>query len=147
MIITKAKLEDLEDIVAIEQQVFNTDSYPSFVVRQLFDISGEYFLVAKESDEILGYALGGLSTKKNQGWLLSLGVNKKARGKGLGKQLTEQLINVFKAEGVKEISLTVYPNNLSAIKIYKNLGFRGDNIVDNYFLDNEDRIIMTLKTN
>ncbi|WOD44562.1 N-acetyltransferase [Hwangdonia lutea] len=144
---SKAKLEDLNSIVAIEQQIFNTDSYPAFVIRQLFDISGDYFIVAKEDDKILGYALGGINTNKKQGWILSLGVDKNARGKGLGKQLTARLVEVLKAENTKEIALTVYPDNPSAIKIYKDLGFEGDEILDNYFLDNEDRIVMILKTN
>lgn len=145
MIIKKAVLEDLESIIAIEQHVFKNDSYPAFVVRQLFDISGDYFIVAKENDTILGYALGGLNTQKKQGWILSLGVHANARGKGLGKQLTKRLVEVLKEESVKEVSLTVYPDNDLAIRIYKNLGFEGDVVLDNYFLDNEDRIIMTLK--
>lgn len=145
MIITKAKLEDLENIIAIEQHVFNTDSYPAFVVRQLFDISGHYFLVAKEENEVLGYALGGFNTKENRGWVLSLGVQEKGRGKGLGKQLTEQLIKVLKTQNPKDIFLTVYPNNVSAIKIYKDLGFEGEKVLDNYFLDNQKRIVMIKK--
>ncbi|OBX23667.1 MULTISPECIES: GNAT family N-acetyltransferase [Bizionia] len=145
--IQKALLQDLESIIAIEQHVFNTDSYPAFVIRQLFDISGHYFLVAKENNSILGYALGGLNTENMQGWVLSLGVHQDGRGKGLGKQLTAQLIEVLKAYNAREIALTVYPDNDAAIKIYRNLGFEGDVILDNYFLDNEDRIIMTLKTN
>lgn len=146
MLIEKATLNDLDSIVAIEQDIFKTDSYPAFVIRQLFDISGDYFLVAKESGKLHGYAIGGLNRKKNQGWILSLGVDRNARGKGLGKQLTQKLIEVLKAENTTEIALTVYPNNTSAITIYKDLGFKGETILDNYFLDNEDRIVMILNT-
>jgi len=147
MTIVKAQLEDLESIIAIEQQIFNTDAYPAFVVRQLFDISGDYFVVAKEDDKILGYALGGINTNEKKAWVLSLGVHPDARGKSLGKQLTSNLITVLKSDNVTEIALTVYPHNHSAIKIYKELGFSGDLILDNYFLDHEKRIIMTLKIN
>jgi ribosomal-protein-alanine N-acetyltransferase len=145
--IKKAKVTDLESIIAIEQSVFKTDSYPPFVVRQLFDISGDYFLVAKENDKVLGYALGGLNTQKKQGWILSLGVHQDARGKGLGKKLTEELVKVLKSENINEIALTVYPDNTSAIKIYKDLGFEGDAILDHYFLDHEKRIVMTKSLN
>ncbi|WP_417237803.1 GNAT family N-acetyltransferase [Bizionia sp.] len=145
--IQRAQLQDLESIIAIEQHVFDTDSYPAFVIRQLFDISGHYFLVAKEDNSVLGYVLGGLNTENMQGWVLSLGVHQDGRGKGLGKQLTEQLVEVLKTANAKEIALTVYPDNEAAIKIYKHMGFEGDVVLDNYFLDNEDRIIMTLKTN
>lgn len=145
--IEKAQLKDLENIVTIEQQVFNKDSYPAFVIRQLFDISGHYFMVAKEHGEVLGYALGGLNTEKKQGWVLSLGVHSNARGKGIGKQLMEGLIEVLKTKNTKEIGLTVYPDNKAAISIYKKLGFEGDEVLDNYFLDHEDRIVMLLKIN
>lgn len=145
--ISQATLEDLEGIIAIEQHVFNTDSYPPFVVRQLFDISGHYFLVAKDQNQILGYAIGGLNTELMQGWLLSLGVHDKARGQGLGKQLTEKIIAVLKNANAKEVALTVYPENQAALNIYKNLGFKGDVVLDNYFLDHEDRIVMTLELN
>ncbi|AUC84665.1 hypothetical protein CW731_04860 [Polaribacter sp. ALD11] len=147
LLIKKAYLQDLNDILSIEQNVFNTDSYPPFVIRQLFDISDEYFLVAKEDNKILGYVIGGLNLDKKQGWVLSLGVHKDARGKGLGEKLTHELIAILKEKETEEICLTVYPENHVAIKIYKKLGFTGNQVLDNYFLDYEKRIIMTLKTN
>lgn len=142
-----AQLKDLNSILEIEQTVFNTDSYPPFVIRQLFDISSDYFIIAKENNTILGYVIGGVNINEKKGWVLSLGVHKNARGKGLGKQLTEKLIALLKTKNINEIALTVYPDNNAAIKIYKDLGFTGDKILDNYFLDNEKRIIMILKTN
>ena len=143
----KAALTDLESIITIEKQIFGSGSYPAFVVRQLFDVSGHYFIVAEEDNQILGYALGAVNTKQKQAWVLSLGVSEKARGRGLGKQLTEQLIEVLKTEDLKEIALTVFPENKAAIKIYKDLGFEGSPVLNNYFLDNEARIVMTLAVN
>lgn len=143
----KAALTDLESIIAIEKKIFGSGSYPAFVVRQLFDVSGHYFIVAEEDNQILGYALGAVNTKQKQAWVLSLGVSEKARGRGLGKQLTEQLIEVLKTEDLKEIALTVFPENNAAIKIYKDLGFEGSPVLNNYFLDNEARIVMTLAVN
>lgn len=143
---SKAALKDLESIVSIEQQVFHTDSYPPFVIRQLFDISGDYIIVAKETDKVLGYVIGGINTDKKEAWVLSLGVHPDARGKGIGKKLMDALIKIFNAQSTEQIALTVYPDNAAAIKIYKDLGFEGDTILDNYFLDNEKRIVMTLKT-
>lgn len=145
MIFRKATIQDLDTILKIEQLVFNTDSYPPFVIRQLFDISGHYFVVAEAENKILGFVIGGLNTEEQKSWILSLGVHPEARGKGIGKQLTERLIAIFKAEKAKCTLLTAYPDNVSAIKIYKSLGFEGEEVLDNYFLDNEKRIVMTLK--
>lgn len=145
--IKNAELQDLNSIVAIEQHIFNTDSYPAFVVRQLFDISGHYFIVAKEKDRVLGYVIGGLNISDKKAWVLSLGVHPSGRGKGLGKQLLEKLITLFKTQNCEQIALTVYPDNMTAISIYEALGFVSGEVLNNYFLDNETRVIMTLQIN
>jgi len=38
---SKSAIEKLESIIAIEQQNFNTDAYPAFVVRQLLIFLGD----------------------------------------------------------------------------------------------------------
>ncbi len=106
ILISKAALKDLEQINAIEQQVFNTDSYPPFAIRQLFDISGDYFVVAKDEDKTLGFVIGGLHVSENKGWVLSLGVHPDGRGQGLGEKLTQKHIELLKQANCKEIGLT-----------------------------------------
>ncbi|MGC1631416.1 MAG: N-acetyltransferase [Gelidibacter sp.] len=142
MIIRKATLDDLKTVHEIETLSFNDGSYPLFVLRQLLDISGDYFLIAQEEDLILGYALGSLSTKDDQGWILSLGVHPEARGKKVGKTLTKELIALLEDHDCKEICLTVHPDNASAIKIYKAFDFEIIILSDNYYLDNEPRFLM-----
>lgn len=143
--IRKAKLEDLKTVHEIETLSFNEGSYPLFVLRQLFDISDDYFLIAEEDGSILGYALGNFSTKDDQGWILSLGVHPKARGKQIGKTLTKKLITLLENNNSRDICLTVHPENTSAIKIYKNLDFEIILESDNYYLDNEARFLMKKK--
>ncbi|MEO8773049.1 MAG: N-acetyltransferase [Gelidibacter sp.] len=145
MNIRKAILEDLKSIHEIETLSFNDGSYPLFVLRQLFDISEDYFLIAEEDDVILGYALGNFSTKDSQGWILSLGVHPEARGKKIGRMLTEKLISLLENNNSKEICLTVHPDNASAIKIYEDLDFEIIVECDNYYLDNEARLLMKKK--
>lgn len=142
MIIRKATLEDLKAVHKIEALSFNQGSYPLFVLRQFFDISGDYFLVAEDENTILGYILGSLSNHDDQGWLLSLGVHPEARGKHIGKALTQKLIALLEDHSAKEISLTVHPDNISAITLYKNLDFKIINSDSNYYLDNDPRLVM-----
>ena len=143
--IQTVKAEDLKEVLALEQLVFNAGSYPAFVIRQLFDISNSLFIVAKENNKILGFAVGALNTNNQKAWVLSLGVHPEARGKQIGKKLTSKLISLLKGENCLEICLTVHPDNAAAINIYKELGFKGETIIEDYFLENEKRIIMTLK--
>ena len=143
--IQTVKEEDLKDVLALEQLVFNAGSYPAFVIRQLFDISNNLFIVAKENNKILGFAVGALNTNNKKAWILSLGVHPEARAKQIGKKLTNKLVNLLKDENCLEICLTVHPDNAAAINIYKELEFKGETIIEDYFLENEKRIIMTLK--
>jgi [ribosomal protein S18]-alanine N-acetyltransferase len=57
LIIRQAQLSDLRDVKAIDQLLFGADSYPLFVLRQFYDISGEYLLVAETESEVVGYML------------------------------------------------------------------------------------------
>lgn len=145
MIIRKARLEDLDSIHQIEMLSFNDGSYPKFVLRQLFDISQDYFLVAEEEDQVMGYALGNIIKNTHQGWVLSLGVHPEARGKKLGSLLTQQLMDIL-ANGLStEILLTVHPDNAAALKIYEALGFKATGTFDNYYNDHETRMVMKKK--
>lgn len=145
MNIRKASLSDLKSVHDIEVLSFNDGSYPLFVLRQLLDISEDYFLIAEENHKILGYALGNIASPNNQGWILSLGVHPDARGKQIGKVLTKALISLLENNNAKEICLTVHPDNASAIKIYKNFGFEILLESDNYYLDNDPRFVMRRK--
>lgn len=142
MNIRRATLEDLESVHQIETLSFNDGSYPPFVLRQLFDISHEYFLVAEEEGKVLGYVLGNINKNTGQGWLLSLGVHPEARGKKIGKLLTEKLVELLENDLSTEICLTVHPDNASAKKIYEDLGFKSVKTFDNYYNDLEARLLM-----
>ncbi|MBJ7881417.1 GNAT family N-acetyltransferase [Gelidibacter salicanalis] len=140
--IRKATLEDIESIHLIETLIFNKGSYPLFVLRQLYDISQDYFYVAEEHQQLIGYVLGNVVKNTNQGWILSLGVHPDARGKNLGRQLTEQLLETLEHELSTEICLTVHPDNTSAIRIYESIGFINSTTYDAYYGANEPRLLM-----
>ncbi|MFB9058266.1 GNAT family N-acetyltransferase [Mariniflexile ostreae] len=140
--IRKATLADLKRIHDIEVLSFDKGSYPLFVLRQFFDISEPYFLVAEEQNEILGYALGHLIKKSGQGWVLSMCVHPDARGHNIGKKLIKRLVEILENNLSNEICLTVHPDNFSAIKIYQNLGFEHVLTSEDYYLDHDVRLVM-----
>ena len=77
-----------------------------------------------KNDESI-FAFGQLLTKEN-GWLhlARIIVDPAKRGKGYGKLLCVELIQIAIQKGYQKISLNVYRNNVSALKLYTNLGFR-----------------------
>ena len=46
------------------------------------------------------------------------------RGKGINKKVVDALVKWSKSKGVNEIRLTVYEENLGAIKAYEKVGFK-----------------------
>jgi signal peptidase I len=56
-------------------------------------------------------------------WLYSLTVKTRYRGMGVGAALTQRVIDQSRFEGVAELFLEVFEDNVPAIALYRNLGF------------------------
>ncbi|MDP1845715.1 MAG: N-acetyltransferase [Candidatus Moranbacteria bacterium] len=62
---------------------------------------------------------------------------------GLGKQVMEKLLEELK--DYKELDLVVHPENFSAIKLYKSLGFIEKSRLENHYGDGEPRLLLVLE--
>lgn len=84
-------------------------------------------IVAKEGDGILGWAaLTPVSGRCVYAGVaeVSVYVSNKARGKGLGKQLLQKLIEESEANGIWTLQAGIFPENVASIKIHEACGFR-----------------------
>ncbi len=72
-------------------------------------------------------------------WLVSLEVALRYRGRSLGQALTEQVIELAKAESAPYVSLLVSKQNLPAQKLYQKLGFMRVKGVEEQILTREDQ--------
>lgn len=134
---------DLTRIYEIETEVFGSHGYPSFFIRQAFDCWSNGLLVAKDQDQVLGYALQVPSSQSlGDAWVLSLAVSKQAQGKGLGKKLLETAIE--NAKDYKRLLLTVCPKNTGAYALYQSYGFYLVEEESDYFDIGEDRLVLAL---
>ncbi|MBD1396388.1 GNAT family N-acetyltransferase [Pontibacter sp. JH31] len=141
--IRKAELSDLRPIKKIDQLLFGADSYPLFVLRQFYDISGDYLLVAETEGVAVGYILAHFDQLKSRGWLLSLGVLPTHRGRRIGEKLMAASLAQMESQGVTTLYLTVHPDNAAGINIYNRLGFGVQEIIPDYYLDNSPRLLMS----
>lgn len=67
---------------------------------------------------------GGVEDDEDYAELYSIGINKVAQGKGIGKQLLAASEHVMQEEGVKRVSLTTdFDNNGHAIGFYLSMGY------------------------
>ncbi len=140
----RATEKDLDRLNHIDRVIFPDDAYPYFVLRQLFDVHGEHFLVLDRASEVSGYALLATTPDRQASWVLGLGVLPHARGLGHGRRLLEEGIARLTADKVAEVRLSVEPENEIALNLYHSLGFSTVRHHPAYFGHGDDRLIMRL---
>ncbi len=115
-------------------------AYSQAYFKKYFKKCPEGFIVAAEKRGIAGYAIGQLG--KEEGEFVSLAVKQKFRQKGIGTQLTNFLINLFKKGGAKKISLNARVRNKKAVAFYKKLGFEIVRTDKKYYRNGDDAYMM-----
>lgn len=89
----------------------------------------EYFVyVADENHQLIGYICGTVKNKPlrvldKEGSIEEWFVEEKWRGKGIGKQLYEELIKEFRIACCTHLGLRSYTANNSTINVYRKMGF------------------------
>lgn len=91
----------------------------------------QYFYVAEESEQAVGYIwfqevskeATAFSHERSMIYINQLSVNPDSKGKGIGKALLGQAINLAKEKGIAKIGLDYYTKNELSKKIYEKMGF------------------------
>jgi len=79
---------------------------------------------------------------KDIAFIHSFYVKKGFRNKGSGSLLLDKSIEILKKQGIKKIELTVDPQNLTAINLYKKFGFINAGFKEDMYGKGIDRSIM-----
>lgn len=142
--IEKMTLDDLENINDILLSAFD-DFWSYDVLKKELECPNSYFIVAKNNDEIVGFA--GLKVIVDEADIMNIVVKKSFRHNGIGSVLLEHLISYAKANNLKTITLEVNENNLSAIRLYNKFSFDHIGIRKKYYNGESDAIIMSKNLN
>ena len=141
--IRPVRAADIPTISILDYEIFGQYAYRPFFIRQAYDVFGDLFLVAENSEnDIVGYVLGALESGITEGWILSLAVKKEYRRRSIANMLMEDVLKRFSARGATVVLLTVSPENEGARKFYWALDFHDEEIVPDYFGQGETRIVM-----
>lgn len=137
--------KDLPEIRRLDKEAFPAEPYPDFVLRQYFDLYGDHMLVLDDGNALQGYLIAGVPPGGGLTWLLSIGVARDLRSKGLGRELVKKWLDHLHSEGVCEFRLAVDPDNAPAVHLYKSLNFTplGGPRKD-YYGPGRDRLLMAL---
>jgi ribosomal-protein-alanine N-acetyltransferase len=142
MIIREFRRPDIKRVFEIEVSSFD-DPYPSSVLLEIYNL-GAGFLVAQKDNSIVGYIIFWIRFE-DEGHIISIAVDKNHRREGIGSKLVETTMEIFKKYSVKTIKLEVRVENVQARKFYKKIGFKEDRILEKYYEDFEDAVIMNKK--
>lgn len=138
--IRTATMEDLPLLLNFEQEIINAERPFDVTIKEgtisYYDIKAiikdpkAHIVVAEVNGKVVasGYAIPKKARHYlNHYYYAYLGFmysDQEYRGKGINAMIVDELKNWSKSEGFKEIRLTVYNDNLPAIRAYEKVGFK-----------------------
>lgn len=132
---------DVSDVVRIE-----TSSYSFPWTERIFrDCLRVHYVcrVAQIGVAIVGYGI--MSFGAGEAHLLNVCIADAYRCRGIGRSMLGHLLQTAAAANVKEIFLEARPSNISAIRLYKSLGFAQIGVRRGYYQSaggREDAIVL-----
>ncbi|MEN6442953.1 MAG: GNAT family N-acetyltransferase [Methanoregula sp.] len=134
---------DFLPVTALEDAGIGSLYRSGVFVRQMGACCPDTFLVAVDGTEPVGYLVGSnVQDTTGTAWILRVGVMENYRCNGVGTALLSAIIDVFRNKGVREIFLTVAPENQPALCIYQRQGFVQVKECRAYFGPGYDRLVL-----
>ena len=118
------------------------DNFWSYnVLKQELENENTTYVIAKENSDVVGFA--GISICFDEATLNNIVVKKSCRGRGIGGELLESLIDICGDLNAKTLTLEVDASNEPAIHLYEKFGFKNLGIRKKYYNNSRDAYIMT----
>jgi ribosomal-protein-alanine N-acetyltransferase len=142
LLIEAMRLEDLDEVQAIEQASFSTP-WPSNAYRsELVTNRLASYLVARIDGRIVGY--GGMWLMVDEAHITTFAIHPGWRRQRIGERLLLAFLDLARDRHAREATLEVRLSNLAARRLYEKYGFRPVGLRPRYYSDNnEDALIMT----
>lgn len=133
----------LNDLELMKNTLYSDfDNFWSYnVLKQELENDKTKYIIAKEKNEVVGFA--GISVIFDEATLNNIVVKKSCRGRGIGGELLETLIDLCSDLKLKSFTLEVNVENTPAIKLYEKFGFKNLGIRKKYYNNSTDAYIMT----
>ena len=139
-----AELDDLDALCSVEKECFAAEAFSKELVASLLQDRSAVSLLAKVTDEAIGFIIAQTYTKKGCRivHVLTVDVAPKARRMGVGRRLLEELERRAREKGVVASCLEVDATNSAARKLYRSLGYAETGFVRGYYRSGGDCITM-----
>lgn len=136
------RLADLDEILAIEAELFGPERWTRGIFQGELD-SGHYYVVARaDRNSVVGYA-GLAVAPPEEAWVNNLAVRRDAQRQGIGRALLEVLLAEAARREVGQVLLEVAADNAPAQKLYAAYGFEPIAVRRGYYQpSNTDALVM-----
>ncbi len=136
-----ASVRDLDALVALEQEAFDSDRLNRRQLRYLLTRAQAATRVAESpAGRVEGYVLVLFSRASAHARIYSIAVAKSARGRGLGRRLLGAAERASEDNDCVSIRLEVRRDNAAAIELYRSRGYRQFDVVSDYYDDHEQAL-------
>lgn len=133
--------KDLDAVAAIEKETFARPWSRESFRQELERNKAARYLVAEQDGQVIGYA--GAWIILDESHITNIAVAEPERGKGVGRKLTEALMQYISNLGAAYATLEVRVSNERAQNLYRSLGFVSVGKRKRYYEDNgEDAFLM-----
>ena len=146
------KPSDLDWVIRVNRECL-PENYTALFFINLYKRFPGTFIVAEADGEIVGYImcrietgipcfkLLGITTK---GHVISVAVLPSHQRKGIGYALIREAMQAMVNYKAQECYLEVRESNLSALHLYKKLGFETARTLRNYYADGETAFVLAI---
>lgn len=145
MIISAARVDDLDAVVTLEESGFGAGerwSRDSWLAE--LEHPDRLVLVRHDArGQVIGVA--SFSLVEDLSDLLRVVVAPEARGRGIGGSLVRAGMDWAKAIGARRMLLEVRPDNVPAVRTYEKLGFAALNTRRDYYGTGADALVMAVR--
>ncbi len=144
LLIVPFNLEDLDQVIKIENQVFTTP-WSKQAYLEISRLSNVHFWVVKHLEEVAAYILYQETNAGHDLELHTIATSPGYQKLGLAKKMIKFMINYAHKHKLKHIFLLVRPSNLAALSLYNSFDFKTIGLRPNYYANNqEDAFLMKL---
>lgn len=138
--IRAATLEDLDALIALEEDCFDTDRLSRRQFRYMLTRAKAATLVYEEDGTILGYAMVSFSRGTSSARLYSIAVDPAARGRRIGRELVGAAEDAARERDYAYLRLEVRRDNPASVRLFRGLGYKQFGEYDEYYEDRMDAL-------
>ena len=142
IVIRRMTAQDVTRVHEIEMNTFPKPWTEADFMREVTTNQCARYMVAEVDGQVIAYA--GAWLILDEGHITNIAVDKAYRGQGIGRKVTEALLQYAANLGVQYLTLEVRRSNEVAQNLYKSLGFIKLGVRKKYYDDGEDALLMVV---